>query len=43
MRELDKRGGPNAISRPKNALFAAMSRVIPRKLVMNMMSRSMKN
>ena len=43
MRELDKRGGPNVISGPKNAVFAAMSRVIPRKLVMNMMSRSMKN
>jgi short-subunit dehydrogenase len=42
-RELEKRGGPNVISGPKNAAFAAITRVIPRKMVMSMMSRSMKS
>ncbi len=43
IRELDKRRGPNVISGPKNAAFAAFTRLVPRTLVMNMMSRSMKS
>lgn len=43
VRELEKRRGPSVISGPKNAAFAAVTRLLPRKVVMNMMSRSMKS
>jgi short-subunit dehydrogenase len=43
IRELEKKSGPTVISGPKNAAFAAFTRVAPRKLVMNMMSRSLKD
>lgn len=42
VRELERRHGPSVISGPKNAVFAAVTRVLPRNLVMTMMSRSMK-
>lgn len=43
VRELEKRGGPSVISGPKNAAFAALTRVLPRRVLMKMMTRSMKS
>ncbi|MFO0615649.1 MAG: SDR family NAD(P)-dependent oxidoreductase [Polyangiaceae bacterium] len=42
VRELERRRGPSVISGGKNAAFAAITRVLPRRVVMTMMSRSMK-
>jgi short-subunit dehydrogenase len=43
VREIEKRSGPNVISGKKNVAFKSVTRMLPRPLVMQMMTRNMKH